>query len=374
VDALMRIAHMADTHLGFQRWSYLDEDGRNQRESDVYRVFDQAIDQMIEREVEAVIHAGDLFEASHPPTRALEVALDGFARLREAGIPAIAIPGNHSTPRSAGAAHVFGLLERFGVQTIWGEPGKARVGELAVTGVPHDHRPDTLRDQIKASRPDPKATFNVLVLHVGTEGLAGAGDRETAAVELEPEILEEGAEFDYMALGHLHSHDRPVANACYAGSLERLTFQDTARKKGWVEVDLSAAGRKGFLRLVEVEPRPSIQLDPVDASGCDDLLPLLEAALSKYELRDAMVRVPVVGVDQSTWRALDRDAWTELTEPALHAELQAEFATVAAGPVAASLQVDDFLRSRVAKGLDPDVVVERAQGFLAQAAEELAEA
>jgi DNA repair protein SbcD/Mre11 len=232
----MRIGHLADTHLGFRRWSYTTTRGDNQRELDVYDVFNQAIDQMVDRQVDAVVHAGDLFETHHPSTRALQIALDGFGRLRDAGIPLVAIPGNHST------GHVFGVLERFGVHAIWRDPDTVRLGDLAVTGIPHDHDRDAFLKRLRDARPDSSAEFNVLVLHAGTEGLAGGGDRESRSIELEAEMLDEGADFDYVALGHLHSHSVPTPNACYAGSLERLTFQDAAPRKGWVEVDLAATG------------------------------------------------------------------------------------------------------------------------------------
>jgi DNA repair exonuclease SbcCD nuclease subunit len=374
VDALMRIAHVADTHLGFQRWGYPDEDGFNQRESDVYKVFNEAIGQMIERNVDVVIHAGDMFDSHHPPTRAIEVALDGFERLKQAGIPVVAVPGNHSTPRGPMSAHVFGLLERFGVQTISGAPGRVRVGELTVTGIPHHHQPETLREQIRAVRPDPDATFNVLVLHVGTEGLAGAGDRETAPVELEPEILNEGAEFTYMALGHLHSHDRPTRNASYSGSLERLTFGDKASRKGWVEVDLAAPGQPGFLHLHEVEPRSFLQREPIDATDCDDLLPLLEGALEGHTLEGAMIRIPLVGVDRGLWRSFDRTTWARRTAEALHVELVPEYASSGPSPAAFTPELSEFLRSHVPKGIDADEIVRRADDFVRQAAERLPDA
>lgn len=370
----MRIGHFADTHLGFQRWGYPDRDGFNQRETDIYKVFNEAIEQMLDRKVEAVIHAGDLFENHHPPTRAIEVALDGLKRLINAGIPVVAVPGNHSTPRNPMAAHVFGLLERFGVKTIHGGPGQVRVGDLMVTGIPHDHRPDTLREQIRAAQPDPNAAFNVLVLHVGTEGLAGDGGRETAPVELEPEMLNEGSDFTYLALGHLHGHFRPTPNACYSGSLERLTFGDRAMQKGWVEVDLAAAGKPGFLRLHEVDPRAFVHPPPVDASSSADLLPLVEAAIAGRSLEGAMVRIELVGVDQGAWRSFDRAAWAKKTEGALHVEVTAGYAGAAPSAAAATVELHEFLRSFVPKGVDADQVIQRAEEFMRQAAELLPDA
>jgi DNA repair exonuclease SbcCD nuclease subunit len=368
----MRIAHFADTHLGFQRWGYQDPDGLNQRETDVYAVFNQAVQQMIKRDVDVVIHAGDLFESHHPPTRALQVALDGFGRLKQAGIPVVAIAGNHSTPRSPQAAHVFGLLERFGVHAMWREPGRVQLGDLVVTGVPHDHDQGALREKIKAARPDPSASFNVLAWHAGTEGLAEGGDRETASVELEPEMLNEGASFTYLALGHLHGYDRPTPNACYAGSLERLTFGDRASKKGWIEVDLAAAGSEGFLRLREVKPRPVHQLPPVDATGVEDLWPVLEPIIAPLDLEQAILRVPLIGVERAAWRSFDWAAWMDATKTALHAELEPEYGQVAL-PTRANLQLGEFLRARVPRGMDAERVVERAEELLRCAGEQLPE-
>jgi DNA repair protein SbcD/Mre11 len=368
----MRIGHFADTHLGFQRWGYQDPDGFNQRETDVYAVFNQAVEQMIERAVDVVIHAGDLFESYHPPTRAVQVALDGFGRLKEAGISVVAIAGNHSTPRNPQAAHVFGLLERFGVHTMWREPGRIQLGDLVVTGIPHNHDKNALREKIKAARPDPMATFNVLVWHAGTEGLAEGGDRETASVQLEPEMLTDGASFTYLALGHLHAYDRPTPNACYSGSLERLTVGDRATRKGWVEVDLAAAGSKGFLQLREVKPRPVHQPRPVDASGVEDLWSVLEPVIQPLDLDGAILRVVLIGVERAAWRSFDWAAWTDTTKTALHAELAPEYGQLAL-PTRADLQLGEFLRERVPDGLDSQRVIERAEELVRTAGEQLPE-
>lgn len=368
----MRIGHFADTHLGFQRWGYQDPDGLNQREADVYAVFNQAVEQMIERAVDVVIHAGDLFDSHHPPTRALQVALDGLGRLEAAGIPVVAVAGNHSTPRNPQAAHVFGLLERFGVHTMWREPGRLRLGDLAVTGVPHDHDRNALQTKIKSARRDASASFNVLVWHAGTEGLADGGDRETASVELEPEMLTEGASFTYLALGHLHAHYRPTPNACYSGSLERLTFGDRVTKKGWVEVDLAAAGSEGFLTFREVTPRRVHQPPPVDATGVEDLWSLLEPVIQPLNLDGAMLRIVLVGVERAAWRSFNWVAWTEATKVALHVELSPEYGQPAP-PTHANLQLGEFLREQVPEGLDAQRVIDRAEELIRMAGEQLPE-
>ena len=40
----MRVLHVSDTHLGYTAYSKLDENGYNQRESDVFDSFKQSVD------------------------------------------------------------------------------------------------------------------------------------------------------------------------------------------------------------------------------------------------------------------------------------------------------------------------------------------
>ena len=144
----MKIVHLADTHLGFRQLHRVNDAGRNVREQDVYDAFADAIEIAIGLDPDAVIHAGDLFDSYHPSSAALGAALDGFTRLREAGIPMVVIAGNHSTPRVTAAEHIFGVLGRFGsVHVVHGAPqivrieGRGRPGVLAVHAIPHDNDP-----------------------------------------------------------------------------------------------------------------------------------------------------------------------------------------------------------------------------------------
>lgn len=369
----MRIAHLADTHLGYRRWHHTDASGRNEREADVYRVFNEAIDKAITLRVDAVVHAGDLFERHHPSTYALGVALDGFAKLRDAGIPSVVIAGNHSTPRQRTAAHVFSVLERFGTRAIFQKPEVVRFGDLAITGIPHEADKELLLKQIREAEPDPTARFNVLVLHVGLEGLPGAGSREVSAIELDPESLDEAAAFDYVALGHLHTHAVINLNSCYAGSLERLGFYDEAPEKGFALVNLSKSGADGFIELMPVSARPSSSLPPVDVTGQEDLLAVIAEALEKVELDRSALRLPLVGVEQSAWRALDRRALRELTKPCLHFELIPEFAGTTLLPAGATLDLHEFIAKHAPKELDIDTIIAHATEYMDRAAAELQE-
>jgi DNA repair exonuclease SbcCD nuclease subunit len=87
----LKIAHFADTHLGYRQY------GLAERENDFYERFDEIIDHMIENDVDCVIHSGDLFESPKPPIKALLTAQQGFMRLVSHNIPVYVIAGNHQT-------------------------------------------------------------------------------------------------------------------------------------------------------------------------------------------------------------------------------------------------------------------------------------
>jgi DNA repair protein SbcD/Mre11 len=376
----MRIVHLSDTHLGFRQLHHVDASGRNVREQDLYDVFEQAIATAVELAPDAVIHSGDLFDSYHPASAALRVALDGFAQLRAADIPVVVVAGNHSTPRVTAAEHVFAVLERFGgVQMVYDEPRIVRIGELAVHAVPHDNDAERLTAALRALRPVADATFNVAVAHIGVDILGHVVGAEAGAVNVSGEVLEvASADFDYVALGHLHTFAGVRENAAYAGSLERLSWADNATAKGLVEVDLAAGSESPhYLRLHTVAARPQLQLEPIDALEMEQLT---EAVVRRAEevgtdaLRGAMVRLTVYNVAPAAWSAVDGRAVARAFADCLHFEREAIFigqsAQAESGP-----ELREFLLQwpgAQRPEIDAEEFIARAEHFLAAADEELA--
>ena len=160
-------------------------------------------------------------------------------RLHEAAIPTVVIAGNHSTPRVAATDHIFGLLKRFGCvhavcERARGHPHRrargARRSRTATTPSRCAHG--------CARRDRGRTLASTCSSRIGLPGLGHVG-AEAGSIELSGEALEAVGDFNYIALGHLHQFDRVARNAVYAGSLERLTWADRA-KKCIIEVDLTA--------------------------------------------------------------------------------------------------------------------------------------
>jgi DNA repair exonuclease SbcCD nuclease subunit len=379
----MKIVHLSDTHLGFRQLHRVDDAGRNVREQDVAAAFAQAIDRAIALAPDAVIHAGDLFDSHHPSAAALSVALDGLARLRDAGIPIILIAGNHETPRAASAEHIFAVLERFGdgVHALHGAPRTVRVGDLAVHGIPYDNDLARMAEAVRAARPDPAAESTVLVAHLGLTGLGGVVGPE-ASLAVSGETLAGAQGFSYVALGHLHKFAPVADNAAYSGSTERLSWADDAPVKGIVEVDLARdPSDRDYLRRHGVDVRPQLELEPVDAAGVDDLTAAIVARAEEAgadTLRGAIARLWVRNVSAAQWSAVDHQAIAAAYAECLHFERRAELRGGGAGGLADAVAVPalrEFLLrwpGATARGVDPEDFVARAEGFVARADEELA--
>jgi len=374
----MKIVHLADTHLGYRQFSGKLDPGRglNQRECDVYATWHEAIDKAIDLSPVALIHAGDLFDSSRPAPRAVTEALDGFKRLQEAGIPVIVIAGNHETPRFRSGGSVFEILERFGIEAVWGDPRTIRIGGLAVHAVPHEAAAEQLADDIRSLPPDASAKANVLVVHAGLEALPRQGYGEVNEIELDPEVLAR-AGHDYIALGHLHRHQVPQVNAAYAGSLERLDFGDLEGDKVVLEVDLEeGAGKPGFITRHPLGARPVFDF-PI---ACADLGPgavvtAIEDATGGAALADALVRVRLEGIARDVYQSLDVDGVAEIFEDCFHHQLAVGRTGLTVGDEdgVAEVSFDEFARERMPKDVDAEAVIALARRYLDNATSEEAE-
>jgi DNA repair exonuclease SbcCD nuclease subunit len=250
------------------------------------------------------------------------------------------------------------------VEAVWEKTEIFRFEGLAITAIPHDHSPGSLDRALAAVRPDSDADHNVLLLHAGSDVLPRIGSREGGAVDLDPALLEE-LDFDYVALGHFHKFKPMRINACYAGSLERLSFNDDAAEKVIVEVDLGAGSKSAdWIKTHPLQTRLVRSLPVVDAYGTDDLNAAVLSALDQVDLAGAVLRCVIDGVTQEAYRTLDVRAIEQATKPCLHFEIKPNF--VGAGRTKPRSAED--LRVHVAAatpdGVDKDEVLRRAEEFL----------
>ena len=138
----MKLAHLADLHLGYRQYTRQTSQGINQREADVALAFRRALDDVVAQQPDLVVVAGDVFHSVRPTNTAI---LDAFRRFQDLrarldGVPIVLVSGNHDTPRSAETGSILKLFEAIpGVHVVAHEPRRLVFAELetAVLCVPN---------------------------------------------------------------------------------------------------------------------------------------------------------------------------------------------------------------------------------------------
>ena len=205
---MTRVIHTGDTHLGYRQYH------SPERRADFRRAFEQVVDDAIADDVDAVIHAGDLFHDRRPDLDALHATISILGRLRDADIPFLAIVGNHEGTRGR---QWLDLFEMLGLATRLGDD-PVRVGETAFYGL--DHVPKSKRDDLDYEFAPHDADHAALVSH-GLFQPFDLGDWDAEEV-----LTEATLDFDAMLLGDNHDPGKTeVADAwvTYCGSTERCS-------------------------------------------------------------------------------------------------------------------------------------------------------
>ncbi|HYT63592.1 MAG TPA: DNA repair exonuclease [Gemmatimonadales bacterium] len=335
----MKLAHLADLHLGFRQFDRQTPRGTNQREADVAEAFRRAVDDLLEQRPDLIVIAGDLFHSVRPTNAAILFCFRQLQRLRTGlpETPIVVIAGEHDTPRSTETGTILRLYEALGVEIAVEEPRRIVLPRLdcAVLAVPHQALVTAERP---ALRPEPGGpTLNVLLAH-GVHGGLGEerGTLEYGGAELSREILAP-EKWDYIALGHYHTAQSIAANAWYSGSLEYLPpnpwgqIQDESAQragkgkkertgKGYLLVELPGA-RIVFRPIAPA--RRHLDLPPIRGAGLNakELDAQIAQRVNAAKIDDQIVRLLVWDVDRATARDLDHAAIRAYKARALNFQL-----------------------------------------------------
>lgn len=330
----MKLAHIADPHLGIRQYHRQTSAGINQREADVAHAFRNAVDGVISARPDAVVVAGDLFHSVRPTNAAIVFAFRQFQRLREAlpDTPVVLIAGNHDTPRSTETGSILRLFEELGVDVATDEARRLVYPalDLSVLAVPHQALVSGTRPSL---RPEGTERHRVLVLHGEVEGVfpfdrsaAEYGGALLGLQEMAPD------EWTYVALGHYHVQHEVAPRVWYAGSLEYVSpnlwgeLVDEADHglsgKGWLLADLE----RGTVERRELPlARAILDLEPIEGEG--QSAAAINARIAERVralpggVEDRIVRLRVWNIPRHVARELDHAAIRALKSSALHFHL-----------------------------------------------------
>lgn len=268
----MRLAHLADLHLGrvFHANSLVEDQAH---------ALAEVLDVLRRDGVEALLVAGDLYDRALPGREAVRL-LDWFLREvnESVGVPVVVIAGNHDSADHLGFGawmfrrenlHVRGradpdaapvrLADRHGPVDVYAlpyvEPEAAREWLVAsgdaADGDSVTHR-DTVRSMLRRARAHRTAVGaqrSVALCHGFVQGErwpdeCPRSERSLYLGGVGPASASDFDGFSYAALGHLH---RPQSltddgRVRYAGSLLKYAFDEVDQRKGMTLVDIDAAG------------------------------------------------------------------------------------------------------------------------------------
>ena len=278
---MTRVIHTGDTHIGYQQYH------SPVRRQDFLDAFGTVVDDAVDGDIDAVVHAGDLFHDRRPELSDLMGTIAVLRRLADADIPFLAVVGNHEATRDG---QWVDLLERLGLATRLGAAPTV-VGDTAFYGL--DHVPVSRRDELAYEFAAGDADYAALVAHGLFEPFAHA-DWNTETV-----LAESNVDFDALLLGDNHTPDRAkVAGtwATYPGSTERASASERAgRGYNVVTFDEAAVGGddRVEIRRRAIETRTfafvSVELTPGEGE------PRVREQVRQHDLEDAVVLVEITG-------------------------------------------------------------------------------
>ncbi|WP_279331235.1 exonuclease SbcCD subunit D [Streptomyces sp. OS603R] len=269
----MRFLHTSDWHLGrsFHRAGMLGAQAE---------FIGHLVSTVREREVDAVVVSGDVYDRAVPPLSAVELFDDALHRLAGLGVPTVMISGNHDSARRLGVG--AGLMGRAGIH-LRTEPSACGTpvllpdahGDVAFYGLPY-LEPALVRDEFGVERAGhetvlaaamervradlaarPAGTRSVVLAHAfvtGGEPSDSERDIAVGGVASVPAAVFEGV--DYVALGHLHGCQTLTDRVRYSGSPLPYSFSEAGHRKSMWLVDLAADGSITAERVDCSVPRP----------------------------------------------------------------------------------------------------------------------
>ncbi|RRG17739.1 exonuclease SbcCD subunit D [Weissella viridescens] len=279
----MKFLHTADWHIGKELGDYsLLEQQKT--------AFEQTLAIAKDKQVDAILLAGDLYDRSIPPVDAVNTLESMLQKMNiEAKFPIFAVSGNHDGPTRLGAGKKWRENNKFFLRTTLAEafepiefgdtqifmlpfidPLEARV-YYGISNESNELRTiNAVMDRVVA---DMQANFapdkqHILVSHYYVAGKQNedydlTSETNSKAGGLKSIDVNQFNAFDYVALGHLHlKQASPSETVQYSGSPIKFNTKEAQSEKGVFIVDVNADGVTS--EWVPLEPEKDLILLEAD--------------------------------------------------------------------------------------------------------------
>jgi len=325
----MKILHISDTHLGYAAYRKSTEDGINQRETDVYKSFEEFINYSLKNKPDLIIHAGDLFDSVRPNNRAITFTIKQLLKLSKNNIPIVIISGNHEQPKLKETGHIFSVFDHIeNVYPIYLEKyekisfnidGK----KIIIHAIPQTNSKKDFEKELRRLQPDKKGDINIFTAHGSVTGVKNFSMNEFNELIIPTSIL--SRKFDYIALGHFHSYTKLEKNVFYCGSIESLTFAEANENKGFIELNIS--NNKIEKKFIKLKSRPMIDTKPIKCSKLkiEQIMKKIKEEAKKIKPEQKTIRITLDEIDPNIYRNLDFNEIRKEFKNAIHYEIKTNF-------------------------------------------------
>ena len=286
-----KFLHTADLHLS-RPFGFLPPQLAEERRRDQRRVLIRIADLAIEREVDLILIAGDLFDSPDPDPTDLEAVTRELTRLGESGKRIFAIPGNHdyvsqSSFWSAWGGNIPGLH-------VFLDPDWQSI-VLEDLGISvHGSAFHMMKSERRAFEGLELTGTSIVLAHASYEAFEGQIER------YHPFSAAEIPQAAYVALGHYHRFSSvgdpqsEIRNpkspmACYPGTPEGISFDAPETEDRFVVV----GGVGGGFEQVRVNAR-IMRSGEIDCTSFDSQASLLDAVRKLCE-PNALIQVKLTG-------------------------------------------------------------------------------
>jgi exonuclease SbcD len=242
---LVRILITGDNHLNL----YNQKLGTrlSERRGRIGKAWWETIEYAVDNKVDLYIHTGDLFDQISPRNPPRARVVEGFRALKDAGIKAYIVAGNHEAPsNSRDGASPHSLLLEAGLANVFDSYTELQQYNLEIDGVEisiagksYNRNLDTREDPLKEVKIPGGAELNIAVLHYSIEKIAPPIWEEPV---IKMSSIEENGHIQLFAMGHIHKHSETPVNdslVVYPGGTERYNFGESDKETGFVVADYS---------------------------------------------------------------------------------------------------------------------------------------
>ncbi|MCL9815096.1 DNA double-strand break repair protein Mre11 [Natranaeroarchaeum aerophilus] len=274
---MTRVIHTGDTHIGYRQYH------SPERRQDFLDAFRQVVEDAIADDVDAVVHAGDLFHDRRPDLPDIQGTVAALRELDDADIPFLAVVGNHETKRDG---QWLDLFEDLGLTIRLGATPEV-VGDIAFYGL--DFVPESQRDELDYEFDGADdADHAMLVGHGLFEPFAHA-DWDTERV-----LTAASIDFDALLLGDNHAPGkRELLDTwvTYCGSTERASASERD-ERGYNIVTVDGDGVSITRRAVaDTRDFRFVDVELAEGEGTDRV----RERVRQHDVEDAVVIVTVEG-------------------------------------------------------------------------------